>query len=42
MCKKEKVKQIKIVDKKGQVKRAKHINAMPYKRQKYKFNYDVV
>ena len=42
MCKKEKVKQIKIVDKKGQVKRAKHINAMPYKRQKYKFNYDGV
>lgn len=42
MCKKEKVKQIKIVDKKGQVKRAKHINVMPYKRQKYKFNYDGV
>lgn len=42
MCKKEKVEQIKIVDKKGQVKRAKHINAMPYKRQKYKFDYDVV
>ena len=42
MCKKEKVKQIKIVDKKGQVKRAKHINEVPYKRQKYKFNYDGV
>lgn len=42
MCKKEKVEQIKIMDKKGQVKRAKHINAMPYKRQKYKFNYDGV
>lgn len=42
MCKKEKVEQIKIVDKKGQVKRAKHINAMPYKRQKYKFDYDGV
>lgn len=42
MCKKEKVKQIKIVDKKGQVKRAKHINTVPYKKPKYKFNYDVV
>lgn len=44
MCKKERVEQIKIIDKRGRVKRAKHINAVPYKRPKYKFNmeYDKV